>query len=302
MAVKFKSKYTAQQIENILDQIDATSKGAFIQVDELPNAKDANTSIFYICDDRIYYIDATTREWKELEASGIGGGGEIIPTDKFEHNQLNFFDFQPVETPLFQPLQVGDKMPIVFTRDMVQNPSVVSSDYFIGSPTTNDGMFYFDLNNQNSLCGWCGDVISTTGQEDVSTNTVTLDTSKYPELLTYVIKEIVKGDGDIGYTLTNAVDYFTVKDSETLSFLNELIEVMQNKGVSYYTLTDVKGAGWIDGFDENNLTQVQASFAEDANKQYVFIMLTLVNGSQVRLTRDSKYPSLWTIEYIGYAL
>ena len=46
----------------------------------------------------------------------------------------------------------------------------------------------------------------------------------------------------------------------------------------------------------------QASFSQDTDEQYVFVMLTLVNGTQVRLARDKDDHSLWTIEYIGYAL
>jgi hypothetical protein len=77
---------------------------------------------------------------------------------------------------------------------------------------------------------------------------------------------------------------------------------MQNKDANYYKLTGVTGEGWIEGFDGNNIVQVQASFAQDTDEQYVFIMLTLVNGIQVRLAQNKTDHSLWTIEYMGYAL
>lgn len=48
MAIKFKSKYTAKEIENILDSIGATSQGSFTRVDELPDPTQANTALFYV--------------------------------------------------------------------------------------------------------------------------------------------------------------------------------------------------------------------------------------------------------------
>lgn len=307
MAVKFKSKYTAQEIEQLLDSIDASSKGAFVQVDELPDAADASTSMFYLCDGKIYYIDTATRDWAEIQTGGGNNdsdGDNTISTDEFKSSQLNYEDFKPTTKLIFQPLQIGDKMPVVFTYDMIQNPEVKSSIYYIGEQIGSgfDGAFYYDRSGEHSLIGWCGDVITTTGVADTDTNTVTLDIEKHPDLLSKIIIDIEQGDGDIGYVSTSAIDYFKVKDSMTAYFLEELVSTMETKGVNYYQLTGVKGEGWIDGFDDNNVVQVQASFSQDADEQYVFVMLTLVNGTQVRLARDKDDHSLWTIEYIGYAL
>ena len=307
MAVKFKSKYTAQQIEQLLDGIDASSKGAFVQVDELPDATDANTSMFYLCDGKIYYIDTTTKDWAEIQTGGGNNDSDsdnVISTDEFEFNQLNYADFKPTTKLIFQPLQVGDKMPVVFTYNMIQNPEVKSSIYYIGKQIGSgfDGVFYYDKSNEHSLIGWCGDVINMTGDADTNTNTVTLDTEKHPDLLSTIIIDIEQGDGDIGYMSTSAIDYFKVENNVTAVFLEELISTMETKGVNYYQLTGVKGEGWIDGFDDNNIVQVQASFAQDTDEEYVFIVLTLINGTQVRLSRDKEDHSLWTIGYIGYAL
>ena len=60
MAVKFKSKYTAQEIEQLLDSIEASSKGSFVRVDELPEPGDANLSMFYMYNDKVYYVDTDT--------------------------------------------------------------------------------------------------------------------------------------------------------------------------------------------------------------------------------------------------
>ena len=57
MAVKFKSKYTAQQIEQILDNIHATNQGSFVKVDELPDPNDAATNQFYLLDNQIWYVN-----------------------------------------------------------------------------------------------------------------------------------------------------------------------------------------------------------------------------------------------------
>lgn len=57
MAVKFKSKYTAQQIEELLDLVGATTAGAIIRVEELPSIEDAFASSFYECRGKIYYIE-----------------------------------------------------------------------------------------------------------------------------------------------------------------------------------------------------------------------------------------------------
>lgn len=53
MAVKFKSKYTAQQIEDILDSIDASAHGSFVRVGELPAPDDANAALFYIYNNQV---------------------------------------------------------------------------------------------------------------------------------------------------------------------------------------------------------------------------------------------------------
>lgn len=201
MAVKFKSKYTAQEIEQLLDSIDAASKGAFVQVDELPDVTDANTSMFYLCDGKVYYIDTTTRDWAEIQTGGGDNDSDsdnVISTDEFEFNQLNYTDFE--------------------------------------------------------------------------------------------------------LTTASPIEHFKAENNATASFLEELISIMQNKDANYYKLTGVTGEGWIEGFDGNNIVQVQASFAQDTDEQYVFIMLTLVNGIQVRLAQNKTDHSLWIIEYMGYAL
>lgn len=85
MAIKFKSKYTAKEIENILDSIGATAQGSFTRVDELPDPADANTALFYIYNDSVWYVntDVTPYEWKELGTSTneVGGGMPVDPDE-----------------------------------------------------------------------------------------------------------------------------------------------------------------------------------------------------------------------------
>lgn len=81
MAVKFKSKYTAQQIEELLDLVGATTAGAIIRVEELPSAEDAFASSFYECKGKIYYIE--DGKWIELNIStNVAGGGMPVNPDE----------------------------------------------------------------------------------------------------------------------------------------------------------------------------------------------------------------------------
>ena len=64
MAIKFKSKYTAKEIENILDSIGATAQGSFVRVDELPDPTQANTALFYVYDSKVWYVDTTTSPYE----------------------------------------------------------------------------------------------------------------------------------------------------------------------------------------------------------------------------------------------
>ena len=93
MATKFKSKYTAEEIEVLLDSIGSSMKGAIIPVDELPIIENANASSFYLYDGKLYFVD--NGEWQEV----VGGSGsreeEITIKDVEDLDQLAlmFTDF-----------------------------------------------------------------------------------------------------------------------------------------------------------------------------------------------------------------
>jgi hypothetical protein len=100
MAIKFKSKYTAKEIENILDSIGATAQGSFVRVDELPDPTQANTALFYVYDNKVWYVNTTTSpyEWTVVEGEGGNAAADknegIIDTEEvLASNELNFTDF-----------------------------------------------------------------------------------------------------------------------------------------------------------------------------------------------------------------
>jgi hypothetical protein len=79
MAVKFKSKYTAQRIEELLDLVGSTVAGALIRVEELPSLEDALTASFYEYNGKIYYVE--NNQWVELGANNVGGGMPVNPDE-----------------------------------------------------------------------------------------------------------------------------------------------------------------------------------------------------------------------------
>ena len=100
MAIKFKSKYTAKEIENILDSIGATAQGSFTRVDELPDPTQANTALFYVYDNKVWYVNTTTSpyEWAVVEGEGGNAAADknegIIDTEEvLASNEFNFTDF-----------------------------------------------------------------------------------------------------------------------------------------------------------------------------------------------------------------
>lgn len=100
MAIKFKSKYTAKEIENILDSIGATAQGSFVRVDELPDPTQANTALFYVYDNKVWYVNTNTSpyEWAVVEGEGGNAAADknegIIDTEEtLVSNELNFTDF-----------------------------------------------------------------------------------------------------------------------------------------------------------------------------------------------------------------
>ncbi len=123
MAVKFKSKYTAQQIEELLDLVGATTAGAIIHVEELPNIEDAYSTSLYECKGKIYYIK--NNEWVEFGANSAGGGipvnpdegvvgGDIIVEPEVEGEEpveikavIRFEDFEPYEDGLHFTVKTG---------------------------------------------------------------------------------------------------------------------------------------------------------------------------------------------------
>jgi hypothetical protein len=100
MAIKFKSKYTAKEIENILDSIGATAQDSFVRVDELPDPTQANTALFYVYDNKVWYVNTTTSpyEWAVVEGEGGNAAADknegIIDTEEvLTSNEFNFTDF-----------------------------------------------------------------------------------------------------------------------------------------------------------------------------------------------------------------
>lgn len=108
MAVKFKSKYTAQQIEDILDSVGATAQGSFVRVEELPDPNDANAAQFYIYDDQVWYVNINTdpREWAVVSANDgdqvVDKNEGIIDADiELTVNEIDFRDFAENEDGTF---------------------------------------------------------------------------------------------------------------------------------------------------------------------------------------------------------
>ena len=108
MAIKFKSKYTAKEIENILDSIGATAQGSFARVDELPDPTQANTALFYVYDNKVWYVNTDTSpyEWAVVEGEGGNAAADknegIIDTEEvLASNELNFTDFVLVNDTYF---------------------------------------------------------------------------------------------------------------------------------------------------------------------------------------------------------
>lgn len=108
MAVKFKSKYTAQQIEDILDSVGATELGSLVRVEELPNPKDANTAQFYIYDDQVWYVNVNTdpRTWAVVSTNDsdqvVDKNEGLIDADvALTVNEIDFSDFTDNEDGTF---------------------------------------------------------------------------------------------------------------------------------------------------------------------------------------------------------
>lgn len=108
MAVKFKSKYTAQQIEDILDSVGATTQGSFVRVEELPDPKNANAAQFYIYDDQVWYINVNTdpRTWAVVSANDsdqvVDKNEGLIDADvALAVNEIDFSDFTDNEDGTF---------------------------------------------------------------------------------------------------------------------------------------------------------------------------------------------------------
>lgn len=108
MAVKFKSKYTAQQIEDILDSVGATAQGSFVRVEELPDPNDANAAQFYIYDDQVWYVNVDTdpRTWAVVSANDndqvVDKNEGIIDADvELTVNEIDFNDFVENEDGTF---------------------------------------------------------------------------------------------------------------------------------------------------------------------------------------------------------
>lgn len=97
MAVAFKSKYTARQVEQLLDSInklvnetDGINIKTIIQKEELPVEGEADQ--FYLVDGKIYYWND---EWFEL--TNTPAISLTIPEEDGEVEQFNFEDFIPFE-------------------------------------------------------------------------------------------------------------------------------------------------------------------------------------------------------------
>lgn len=98
MAVKFKSKYTAQQIEQLLDAVGSTVNGAIIRVEVLPELADALTTSFYECDGKVYYSDGD--KWNEVgySTNEVGGGMPVDPSEGVIGGSINTgSEDEPVE-------------------------------------------------------------------------------------------------------------------------------------------------------------------------------------------------------------
>lgn len=205
MAIKFKSKYTAQQIEQILDNINATNQGSFVKVDELPDPNDAATNQFYLLDNQIWYVntDKDPREWEALAAAGGGGGSvgdDVIDASEWDEIELNMFDFAEDET---------------------------------------DESYFFVLN-----------------------------------------------------------------ETPTKHCLDEIKATISENQKTYYKIAGIKGAGWLETpvADGNEIVSVQGSYYTSESTINFFVQLTLVDGTQVKLTLDNEATGRYSINYIGFAL
>jgi hypothetical protein len=142
MAVKFKSKYTAQEIEQLLDSIDASSKGAFVQVDELPDAVDSNASMFYLCNGKIYYIDTTTRDWAEIQTGSGDNDSDsdnVISTDEFEFNQLNYTDFELTTASPIEHFKAENNATASFLEELISIMQNKDANYYKLTGVTGEG-------------------------------------------------------------------------------------------------------------------------------------------------------------------
>lgn len=110
MATKFKSKYTAQEIEALLESVESAQLGAIIKVDKLPEPSQANGSSFYLYDGKLHFSDG--KEWAVVGSfnedistgtpvnpdEGVIGGSIIIEDEEGEvveeiAPQIFFSDF-----------------------------------------------------------------------------------------------------------------------------------------------------------------------------------------------------------------
>lgn len=117
MATKFKSKYTAQEIEQLLDSIKngfAGDADAIVIVDALPEITTANPSVFYKYKGHIYFIN--NGEWVEIstptDSTTIGGDITIEDEDGEEQTikaVIKFSDFSPYSDDLHFTLISGSE-------------------------------------------------------------------------------------------------------------------------------------------------------------------------------------------------
>ena len=84
MAVKFKSKYTAQEIEQILDAVQSAAiSGAIIEVSQLPDVNQATKTSFYKFEDKLFFSNGS--EWIEVgkaeDDPETAGGTPVDPAE-----------------------------------------------------------------------------------------------------------------------------------------------------------------------------------------------------------------------------
>jgi hypothetical protein len=73
MATKFKSRFTAEMVETLLESVESAKLGAIIKVDELPEPSQANGASFYLYEGKLHFSDG--KEW-----AVVGSFNEEIST------------------------------------------------------------------------------------------------------------------------------------------------------------------------------------------------------------------------------